>query len=768
MTTRSLRLTNGLRCHLHHQPDARAAAALLRVEAGSLQEPDRWPGLAHLLEHLLFCGSEGWAADQRLMPWVQQQGGQVNATTQLSHSAFFFQVPVSELEAGVARLVAMLAAPLLTPEAIAQESAVIDAEYRLLQRHAETLSEAALLDLLAAPHAFQRFRVGSLAAFGDNVTDLRQALCAFHQQFYVAGNMELWLQGPQTLDELAALVERYGQQLLPGVLQQSSVAPQPAAVRQRLLQLPGSETLWLTLLLSGEMEALRDDVSQLRRFWLDDAPGSLLAQLRAAGLCEDLSVQWLWRDTQHSWLALKFTAHTLTPQQAQCIQHHFRQHLRALAQSSPAQRQHYQQLAQEDFSQLSPLEQLRGHALSFAPGASADFSRVLNLLQQATPLALLTQCQLAATSQVTQGFNLSIADWPAEASQYQESLPFWFYPQAEAQVSRALPDRVFPLLNVDPVQPLETLLLRPAFYQPFSDEEAEARQRLLRPVLAALRHAGGRGSWQAMQGIWQLVLHLPDDSDAALTAVAQVVQALSAPTEPHPVVAAAGIAIRQLLSALPQQLVNPPSFPRWQAAWCGHHAALRDGAARALSELPGAAMTTAPLLNRGVTAIPCAGSDQALLLFIPLGEADDDTLAALRALALIYEPRFFQQLRVEQQIGYVVTARYQRVADTDGILLALQSPDIPWRVLLGHCKRFLRTLDISAAPLEALQQTLLQQCAVNNNADAALAGLRQQQGLPELTATAIHRLTLTQLQQLHQRLLQQRRRWRILFAISQP
>ncbi|QGY29099.1 pyrroloquinoline quinone biosynthesis protein PqqF [Pantoea cypripedii] len=768
MTTRSLRLTNGLRCHLHHQPDARAAAALLRVEAGSLQEPDRWPGLAHLLEHLLFCGSEGWAADQRLMPWVQQQGGQVNATTQLSHSAFFFQVPVSELEAGVARLVAMLAAPLLTPEAIAQESAVIDAEYRLLQRHAETLSEAALLDLLAAPREFQRFRVGSLAAFGDNVTNLRQALCAFLQQFYVAGNMELWLQGPQTLDELAALAERYGQQLLPGVLQQSPVAPQPAAVRQRLLQLPGSETFWLTLLLSGEMEVLRDDVSQLRRFWLDDAPGSLLAQLRAAGLCEDLSVQWLWRDTQHSWLALKFTAHTLTPQQAQCIQQHFSQHLRALAQSSPAQRQHYQQLAQEDFSQLSPLEQLRGHALSFAPGAPADFSRVLNLLQQATPLALLTQCQLAATAQVTQGFNLSIADWPAEASQHQESLPFWFYPQAEVQVSRALPDGVFPLLNVDPVQPLETLLLRPAFYQPFSDEEAEARQRLLRPVLAALRHAGGRGSWQAMQGSWQLVLHLPGDSDAALTAVAQVVQALSAPTEPHPVVAAAGIAIRQLLSALPQQLVNPPSSPRWQAAWCGHNAALRDGAARALSELPGAAMTTAPLLNRGVTAIPCAGSDQALLLFIPLGEADDDTLAALRALALIYEPRFFQQLRVEQQIGYVVTARYQRVADIDGILLALQSPDIPWRVLLGHCKRFLRTLDISAAPLEALQQTLLQQCAVNNNADAALAGLRQQQGLPELTAMAIHRLTLTQLQQLHQRLLQQRRRWRILFAISQP
>lgn len=47
MTSRQLVLANGLRCHLHHQADARDAAALIRVQAGSLDEPDRWPGLAH-------------------------------------------------------------------------------------------------------------------------------------------------------------------------------------------------------------------------------------------------------------------------------------------------------------------------------------------------------------------------------------------------------------------------------------------------------------------------------------------------------------------------------------------------------------------------------------------------------------------------------------------------------------------------------------------------------------------------------------------------
>ena len=182
MAERSLILANGLRCRLIHQPEARQAAALLRVDAGSLQEPDRWPGLAHLLEHLLFADSAAFRGEERLMPWAQRRGGEVNASTRLGESAFFFQAGADDLAEGLARLVDMLAAPLLAPEAIAQEAAAIDAEYRLLQTHADTLCEAALFDLLPEPAQLGRFRVGSARTFGDNVTILGAALRAFHRR----------------------------------------------------------------------------------------------------------------------------------------------------------------------------------------------------------------------------------------------------------------------------------------------------------------------------------------------------------------------------------------------------------------------------------------------------------------------------------------------------------------------------------------------------------------------------------------------------------
>lgn len=72
MTTRIVELAGGLRATLVHQPQATRAAALARVSAGSHHEPPRFAGLAHLLEHLLFRGSQRYQGDDRLMARVQR------------------------------------------------------------------------------------------------------------------------------------------------------------------------------------------------------------------------------------------------------------------------------------------------------------------------------------------------------------------------------------------------------------------------------------------------------------------------------------------------------------------------------------------------------------------------------------------------------------------------------------------------------------------------------------------------------------------------
>ncbi|WP_310970653.1 pyrroloquinoline quinone biosynthesis protein PqqF, partial [Klebsiella pneumoniae] len=216
LATRTVILPGGLQATLVHQPQADRAAALARVAAGSHHEPSRFPGLAHLLEHLLFYGGERYPDDDRLMGWVQRQGGSVNATTLARHSAFFFEVAADALADGVARLQEMLQAPLLLREDIQREVAVIDAEYRLIQQHEPSRREAAVRHAASAPAAFRRFQVGSADALAGDLAALQAALGDFHRTHYVARRMQLWLQGPQSLEALGELAARFAAGLAAG------------------------------------------------------------------------------------------------------------------------------------------------------------------------------------------------------------------------------------------------------------------------------------------------------------------------------------------------------------------------------------------------------------------------------------------------------------------------------------------------------------------------------------------------------------------------
>jgi len=126
------------------------------------------------------------------------------------------------------------------------------------------------------------------------------------------------------------------------------------------------------------------------------------------------------------------------------------------------------------------------------------------------------------------------------------------------------------------------------------------------------------------------------------------------------------------------------------------------------------------------------------------------SLAALRALALLMEPRFFQRMRVEQQIGYVVSCRYQRCADRDGILFALQSPDVAPDALRAQCKTFLQQFAIAeeAERLATLQSRLCAQLtAASARAEKLQSALRQAHGLRDLDRASVDALTPQALRQ---------------------
>ena len=507
--------------------------------------------------------------------------------------------------------------------------------------------------------------------------------------------------------------------------------------------------------------ALSDNVTLLREFLLDEAPGSLMAGLRQRRLAGDVALNWLYQDRHLGWLALVFASDR--PEEVDRQITHW---LQALQQTTPEQQQHYYQLSHRRFQALSPLDQLRQRAFGFAPGAPpAGFADFCAALQAAPSVSLACQTVSSGEPVATQGFSLPLSRW-RRRPESDPALGFAFYPQAAGDLVAKCPEKAAPLLHLPLPEEPPRLLLRPPFYCSPDQAEGLARGEQLRPLLAALRHAGGHGEWHLFDGSWQLTLQLPEPGrrpeailQAILRQLALPVASLTPPPE--------SIAIRHLMAQLPERLGTSGHQEGWLSALAGGSAEDAQWVARQLSLITAPVNPPMPApapCRRGVERLVYPGGDTALLVFIPL--PDGASLAALRLLAQHCEPLFFQRLRVEQQIGYVVSCRYQRVADRDGLLMALQSPDRRAGELLRCGKDFLRQLaPMDEATFRPLQQRLAAQIRASRPPEArALSALRQEYGLPELTPQAVDALRVAEVADLAREMTRRRRRWQVLFT----
>ncbi len=567
--------------------------------------------------------------------------------------------------------------------------------------------------------------------------------------------MQLWLQGPQSLEALGELAARFATGLAAGE------APPPAPPLRlgefTALQLAVSSqpALWRCPLI-----ALSDNVTLLREFLLDEAPGSLMAGLRQRRLAGDVALNWLYQDRHLGWLALVFASDR--PEEVDRQITHW---LQALQQTTPEQQLHYYQLSRRRFQALSPLDQLRQRAFGFAPGAPpagfADFCSAL----QAAPSVSPPVKPFPGEPVATRGFSLPLSRW-RRRPESDPALAFAFYPQAAGDLVAKCPEKAAPLLHLPLPEEPPRLLLRPPFY--CSPDQAEGLARGGTAAPTACRPAPCRGTRRVASVRRQLAVDPPaagarptaGGDPAGHSAAARAPGRLADPT-------AGKYRYPSSHGSTPRTAGYIRASERLAGGPAGGSAEDAQWVARQLSLITAPVNPPMPApapCRRGVERLVYPGGDTALLVFIPL--PDGASLAALRLLAQHCEPLFFQRLRVEQQIGYVVSCRYQRVADREGLLMALQSPDRLAGELLRCGKDFLRQLaPMDEATFRPLQQRLAAQIRARRPPEArALSALRQEYGLPELTPQAVDALRVAEVADLAREMTRRRRRWQVLFT----
>lgn len=121
---RATRLANGMRVVTDTVPTVETASVGIWVGAGTRNEPGEINGVAHLLEHMAFKGTERRSALD-IAREVEDVGGQINAYTSREHTAYYAKVLHGDLPLALDILSDILLNSTFEPDELARERAVV-------------------------------------------------------------------------------------------------------------------------------------------------------------------------------------------------------------------------------------------------------------------------------------------------------------------------------------------------------------------------------------------------------------------------------------------------------------------------------------------------------------------------------------------------------------------------------------------------------------------------------------------------------------------
>jgi len=202
-------LDNKLRCMLISDPKATYSAASVTVGVGSLYDPKGFNGLAHLLEHMLFLGTEKFPEENYFSNYVKNNGGYNNAYTSGEHTNYYYKIQHQAFEHSLEIFSRFFIDPLLTPDAVDREVNAVHSEHSKNVSDDMWRSTGVIREISNPNSVYYNFRTGNKESLYQNRENLFEELKKFHDKYYSANQITVALFGPQTLDTLEEYIRKY-------------------------------------------------------------------------------------------------------------------------------------------------------------------------------------------------------------------------------------------------------------------------------------------------------------------------------------------------------------------------------------------------------------------------------------------------------------------------------------------------------------------------------------------------------------------------------
>jgi len=200
--TAKIRLSNGLEAFLISDPGVHQSCAALAVDAGSWQDADEYPGMAHFLEHMLFMGTKAYPNEAEYKTYIADHGGSMNAYTATDRTVYGFSINNEFFQGGLDRFSHFFIDPLFLQNSVGRELKNIDQEHGKNLDHDGWRSFMILKETGNPKHPNVKFSTGNASTLSGIP---QSALKQWYESHYSANRMHLVIISPLSIDKLVQL-----------------------------------------------------------------------------------------------------------------------------------------------------------------------------------------------------------------------------------------------------------------------------------------------------------------------------------------------------------------------------------------------------------------------------------------------------------------------------------------------------------------------------------------------------------------------------------
>ena len=205
-------LSNGLHVLVHEDRTTPLAASTIVYRVGSRDEaPDR-TGLAHLMEHFMFSGSDHAPDFDHAL---QKVGAINNAYTSQDLTCYYIVLPANNIETALWLESDRMAALSFSQQGLDVQKQVVMEEFKetcLNQPYGDLMMH--IYGLSYQKHPYQWLPIGKELAHIEQVD--MDIIREFHSRFYCPANAILVVTGNVRADEIFAMAEKWFGDILPG------------------------------------------------------------------------------------------------------------------------------------------------------------------------------------------------------------------------------------------------------------------------------------------------------------------------------------------------------------------------------------------------------------------------------------------------------------------------------------------------------------------------------------------------------------------------